>query len=79
MVDHCIHDPKEDCSVNLGVSWYKHTPLATKRFKAWRGFTVTFYLIWWQFHITIVSDYKAYRARMDFRFSNYIRESKKEK
>lgn len=72
LFDNCMLDDN-DYPVKLGIHWYRHKSQENKKlgFKKWKGFTVVFYLIWWQLHFTWVNDYKAYKYRMDFRYLDW--------
>ncbi len=73
LFDHCNLYNEDDHSVKLGINWYKHAPQNSKKFKAWKGFTFTFYLIYWQVNLTYISDYDAYKARLNYRYSDHIK------
>jgi len=60
----------DDVDVKLGIDWYRHKCLDTKRFPAWKGFTIVFYLIRRQLTVNWVNNYKNYRNRIDYRYSD---------
>ncbi len=55
--------------VKLGVGWYKH-----HKDHKWWGFTLEFYLLFCYVNFTYVSDYKAYKKRMSYRFTDLLKE-----
>ena len=57
-----------DDNVKIGINWYKHHP----RYK-WKGITFTLYLIWWQFNLTYVNNYVAYKARFESRYTDNLK------
>jgi len=73
LFDNCIHDDDHGYQIKLGINWYKHCPVVNRRFKGWKGLTITFYLIKWQFHFTVVDDYKAYQHRMNYKSNDRLR------
>jgi len=67
--DYCdLNSYFTDTDVKLGIGWYKHHPS-----NKWRGLTVHFYALNWMVSLNYVNDYKAYKKRMDFRYSDYLK------
>ncbi len=65
-LDHNYYD------VKLGLDWYPHKCANSVKFPSWKGYTVTLYLIWWQYNVTYVSSYANYKNRMDYRYSDTV-------
>lgn len=73
LLSNCAHYTDDPVLVKLGIDWYRHTPQENKKvgFKKWKGFSIVVYLIKWQFTVTWVDDYKAYKYRMDFNYYDW--------
>lgn len=70
LFDYCVLIDDSWGDVKLGIGWYKHRPHDSKKFPAWKGFTIVFYLLKYRVHIDWISNYANYRKRMDYRFMN---------
>lgn len=69
---HLLEDNDWNCKI--GLDWYRHKCLNSKRFPGWKGLTLVVYLIWWRFDFTWVDNYANYENRMNYRSTAKLRE-----
>jgi hypothetical protein len=62
--------------VKFGVNWYKHVPGNPKYFKPWFGFSVVLCGFKKVLVFNFVNDYKAYNAKINYRWHNRWRKKK---
>jgi len=52
----------EDSNIKFGIGWYRH-----HKDHPWFGFSLEFYLLYWMFSVTFVSDFDAYDRKINYR------------
>lgn len=60
----------DDAECQLGISWCRFKPIVGSKLPGSGGFVLSMNLIWWHLSLTLVTDYKAYKARRDYRYSD---------
>lgn len=52
--------------IQLGLSYHKHIFIGNKKFKGWKGVTITLFFFKWVVTMSCVDDYKAYDYKINY-------------